>query len=93
MTHVSSQFSVLSYQLSVIRVWLQRRQWQPQLPPPQVGRDGMPQLSARAVDAPTIPNLDNSRERFSPWHDGHSAFRLAVTKVSNDLSQSRHTYS
>jgi hypothetical protein len=53
----------------------------------------MPQLSARAVDAPTIPNLDNSRERFSPWHDGHSAFRLAVTKVSNDLSQSRHTYS
>jgi hypothetical protein len=49
--------------------------------------------SDREDDTPTIPRRESSFLRFVPSHDGQVATRSAVTKASNGLSQSRHSYS
>jgi hypothetical protein len=53
----------------------------------------MAQPSLRAEATPTIPGLDSSFARFTPWHEGQTAGRAAVTNASNGFSQSRHSYS
>jgi hypothetical protein len=46
-----------------------------------------------ADETPTIPGRDSRFWRFSPWQDGHSGVRAAVTNASNGVAQSRHWYS
>lgn len=50
----------------------------------------MAQPSLRPEAAPTIPGLDRSFARFTPWHAGQAAGRSAVTNASKGFSQSRH---
>jgi hypothetical protein len=70
---------------------------QPQPPVPQPGMLGIGQASLAAgrvpAATPTIPGLESSLARLTPWHAGHSGVRSAVTNASKGLSQSRHWYS
>jgi hypothetical protein len=71
--------------------WPERQaQWAPPAPhPPPIGIAAF----ALPLDDPTIPGLDNRLTRFEPRHDGHSAFRSAVTNASKSRAQSLQLYS
>ena len=50
----------------------------------------MAQPSLRVETVPTIPGLERSFARLTPWHAGQAAGRSVVTNASNGFSQSRH---